>query len=218
MASNEQKAIEHRSADIPLVTMRYFDNWKSVHLACAVCKWKGIPDPDSLKDNDSVHYPFMSFHCPCCGKPLLVIEQSATTNEALANIDKLAPKQRADIQDTFKRQADFAACRLNSPDQLPDLDFENRPNKLLWDLISDAEGKLWNIILHTDQVIWRQPAIWEGFSEFSRIAAIIRERYGNAICDLGPTENSKMYLGGDALWSDAVIERARRSLGWTRLS
>ena len=198
--------------DPPQVTMRYFDDWKSSELTFAVCKWEGKADPEALICNDSVHYPVSSFQCPYCGKTLLSIEQSTTMDEALANIDKLTPEQQADIQESVKRQADFAACRLNRPDQLSDLDFDNGPNKLVWDM----QGK-WNIIRHADRVIWRQPAIWEGFSEFSRIAAIIRERYGKAIRDLEPTENSKMYLGGDALWSDAKIEKARRSLGWKRL-
>jgi hypothetical protein len=205
------------SLDSAQVTMRYFDDWQSVRLTCAVCSWHGSADPSTLRWNDSDRYPVKTFRCPLCGKALLAIEHSASMTDTLANLDKLRPDQRVDALDSAKRFSDIEASRLKGPDQLPDLKPENDSSKLVWDIEQDGEGTPWNVIRHGDRILWRQRATWEGFDEFSRIAEIIHRRYGNAIRDLEPTKKASMWLGGDALWSDEVIEKARRRLGWRRL-
>ena len=205
------------ASDRSQVTMRYFDDWKSVRLTCPVCQWRGAAEPSALKPNDSMRYPVSTFHCPRCGKALLAVEQSATMDETLANLDKLSPNQRAQVLENHKWQSDFDASKLKESAQLPDLVFDSGPNKLAWDIEQDSEGQHWNVIRHGARVLWRQPAAWEGFGEFSRVVAIVRDRYGTAIRDLEPTDGAMMWLWGDAGWASAEIDNARRTLGWTRL-
>lgn len=203
--------------DSAQVTMRYFDDWQSSRLTCAVCLWRGSADPSTLRWNDSHRYPAGTFRCPLCGKALLAIEYSASMTDTLANLDKLSPDQRAGVLDSAKRSSDIDASLLTGPDQLPDLKPENVSSKLVWDIEGDGEGTQWNVIRHGDRILWRQRAWWEGFDEFLRVVEIIHTRYGQAIRDLEPTEMASMWLGGDALWANEVIEKARRRLGWRRL-
>ena len=203
--------------DSPQVTMRYFDDWKSLTLTCSGCDWRGPPDPLALQLNDSDNDPLSIFHCPRCGRSLLAIRRSVSMEETLANIDKLSPEQRASVLERQKWLAELDAARLKTPDQLPELDLDAGPQKLVWDIEEDSEEKPWNVIRHGTRVLWRQPGIWEGYREFSRIVAIIRKRYGKTIRDLEPTEIADMWLGGDDLGASPEIDKARRRLGWKRL-
>ncbi|HUX65571.1 MAG TPA: WYL domain-containing protein [archaeon] len=213
----EARGAGHFAYESPQVTMRYFDDWKLVRMTCSVCEWHGSADPLGLQLNDSDRYPVSTFSCPRCGKALLAIEHSVSMEETLANINRLSPDQRVHVLDGQKWQAEFEASQLKNAEQLSDLNIDERPEKLVWDIGEDAEGKTWNIIRHGARVLWRQPASWEGYGEFSRVVAIIQKRYGNTIRDLEPTKNAEMWLCGDALEARAEIDRARRRLGWTRL-
>ncbi len=200
----------------PQLTVRYFDDWKSIRLTCSVCAWQGLVDESRLNHLDSERHPVSFFPCPGCGKTLLTIEHSATLEDSLANLEKLSPEQRARVLETSVLQAEFEELRLKAPSQLPDLDLKAGSNKLQWIETRDAAGRRCSEIRHGDRVVWRQPS-GDGVTEFARIAAIIRERYGDAVRDLTPTEASIMSLTGDAPWLEGHIDKARRSLGWTRL-
>jgi len=196
-------------------TLRWFDDWRNTDLTCKKCGWLGQVDEKQLTYNDSMVLPEGYFRCPRCEHYLMTIEYSAPTEEILANLNKLSEKDRQSMLAQQDKWNKFEQCKLNSPDQLPELG--DGPNFLTWDLIERANGELSNAIQHDQRVIWEQPALWEGSPEFARITQIIKQRYGDQITDLRPTQAADFYMLGDDFGAQRTIDAARRSLGWKRL-
>jgi hypothetical protein len=58
-------------------------------------------------------------------------------------------------------------------------------------------------------VIFSEPAFYEGYERFIEVAQILRNRYGAASRDLVPTKASELYLYGDYSGSRAIVVAAR---------
>lgn len=71
-------------------------------------------------------------------------------------------------------------------------------------IIPRARISLWTVIRNGDQVLFSEPAAWEaiGFPHKSRyegICEVLKQKYGDRVRDLVPTEASEMWLYGDKL-------------------
>src|SRR5437870_6028049 len=95
---------------------------------------------------------------------------------------------------------------LSEPSQLPDI---AEPSFILhWDFADDGSLKE-TLIKHGANVIFAEPAFYEGYERFIEVAEILRSRYGAALHDLIPTNASEVYLYGDNLGSPAIVAAAR---------
>ncbi len=66
-----------------------------------------------------------------------------------------------------------------------------------------GEEKL-TVIRLGEQVIWVEPALWEGYDRFYEVKVLLKQRYGARFASLTPTEDSKLYLYGDGGSGGAV--------------
>jgi hypothetical protein len=105
---------------------------------------------------------------------------------------------------------------LKSTDELPDLPKQSQPIKLQWDIETRDDKSTWNVIRADSVILWQQPAFYEGFKEFARVAELLLLKYGSAICDLKPTTAADSYLLGDSWSAESAIEKARRRVGFKR--
>jgi len=186
----------------------YYDDWKSAALECPRCGWKGTFDQGSVE----YYKELMDSSCPRCDchdAPILAIVSYPTTEESRANWGKLSDEERRGVEERERFLANFAARKLRDPSQLPDIE---SPSFILhWDLF-DAEPDCETLIKHGETVIFREPAIYEGYERFIDVAKILRARYGSALCDLVPTDRSETYLYGDRLSSPETVAEARRKI------
>jgi hypothetical protein len=60
--------------------------------------------------------------------------------------------------------------------------------------------------------IWREIVYYEGKRRYFEVAAILRQKYGERLRDLRPTEASYTYLFGDDLSASSEIDSFRRRL------
>ena len=77
---------------------------------------------------------------------------------------------------------------------------------LTWDLICPEQHKETVVIRNGDQVLFSEPASWEAIgdpgrpnSRYQGICKILKQKYGERVHDLEPTDASEMWLYGDKL-------------------
>ena len=129
-----------------------------------------------------------------------------TIEESRANWDKVSEWDRKNIEKAEAFRADFAHRKLREPAQLPDAAFS-----LHWDFANDGSSRE-TLIKHGDNVIFAEPALYEGYARFIEVAEILRSRYGAALRDLIPTNTSELYLYGDYSGSVAMVSEARKRI------
>jgi hypothetical protein len=146
--------------------------------------------------------------CPACAECITVVVHS-TTEEARANWDKVSEWDRRNIEAAEAHRAEFERRKLREPAQLPDI--TGASFVLHWDFADDGSRKE-TLIKHGDNVIFAEPALWEGYERFIEVSEIVRSRYGAAVLDLIPTQRSEIYLYGDQTSSPAIIAAARQGI------
>ena len=120
-----------------------------------------------------------------------------TIQESRANWDKVSEWDRRNIEAAEAHQAEFARRKLREPAQLPDIP---EPSFILhWDFANDSRKE--TLIKHGENVIFAEPAFYEGYERFIEVAEILWSRYGAALRDLLPTKTSELYLYGDQISS-----------------
>jgi hypothetical protein len=184
----------------------YYDDWESAVLECPKCGWKGTFDQGSVE----YYAELMDCSCPRCDSfhvPMLAIVSYPTTKESRANWSKLSDEERRGVEERERFLANFAARKLRDPSQLP---YIESPSFILhWDLVG-AGPDCETLIMHGETIIFREPAVYEGYKRFIEVAKILQTRYGSALCDLVPTDSSETYLYGDKLSSPQIVAEARR--------
>ena len=95
---------------------------------------------------------------------------------------------------------------LTIPEHLPEL--EDEKLVLTWDQL-EADS----IILHGNQVIWRERTGWEVYDRFEEIAGILKQKYGKRLVDIVPTPRSLYALYGDSTRAYFHVAFVRESLG-----
>jgi len=184
----------------------YYDNWKKQRFTCRNCGWQGTgadcPQGESFRE-------LFEINCPACGEHVAVVSYP-TIEEAKHNWDKLSEGDRLLVSVVEQKQQDFDARRLKWPRQLPDIEEESF--SLVWDE-EDHPSSSDTVIKLGRQIIWREPAIYEGYERFGEVAKILRRRYGPKLTDLIPTKRSLFCLYGDYLSAPRRVLESRARLG-----
>jgi hypothetical protein len=184
---------------------KYYDNWREQEFDCPACKWHGLGSALSFGDYT---YDAAEVLCPVCEQCLGVVTHP-TFEEARANWDKVSEWDRKNIEAAQAFRAEFKGRKLREPSQLPDI---HEPSfTLSWDNAARGSHRE-TLIKHGDDVIFAEPALWEGYERFIEVAEILHRRYGAALRDVIPTKGSELYLYGDALDSDRVVAAARERI------
>ena len=184
---------------------KYYDNWRDEEFDCPKCKWHGPGSALSLGDYT---LDYAERVCPVCEECITVVLHP-TIAESRANWDKVSEWDRRNIEAAEARHADFASRKLREPAQLPAV---AEPSFILhWDFADDDSLKE-TLIKHCDNVIFAEPAFYEGYERFIEVAEILRSRYGAALRDLIPTNASELYLYGDCYPSYAIVAEARKRI------
>jgi hypothetical protein len=183
--------------------MNYYD-WMESTITCRACGWFGVGRSAILKEafNECAEY-----ECPICRERVGVVAYP-TNEENLAN-PLAAPIDRAASIWISNRLEQFKRNRLVAITQLPDLD--PPPEILIWDVTGPAStGDV--VIFSGEREIWREASWYENHQRFAEVALILQQKYGPALKDLIPTENSWLDLYGDSWGSVNVVESARSAL------
>jgi hypothetical protein len=192
----------------------YNDDWKNEILVCSDCGWSGTFDEGVVEyHSDCVHSS-----CPTCVRAgcapseayMLAVVSFPTLRETEANLDCLSDFEKTVLASRQRFVADYEARRLRTADQLPDIAAPQIT--LSWDYTGEGAGDSQTVIRHDEQVVWSEPAVWEGFERFAAVLAILKQKYGARLVDVVPTDASELYLYGDRFSATAVVRQARSNL------
>lgn len=183
----------------------YYDNWKTDEFNCKACNWRGSGSSLILGE---LYDELLELNCPACNACVTHI-MYPTTEESRANWDKLSDAERHQVEMIERRIANFADRKLRDMTPLPDLNTNSFV--LHWDCL-DASYDSETLILFGETVIFREPATYENYNRFIKVAELLKARYGNALCDLIPTTRSKTYLYGDCMSSLDTVAMARERI------
>jgi len=185
----------------------YYSDWKNQDYSCPQCGWSGR---GSELRQGGVYEVCVAECCPACGEELAVFT-FPTLEEAFADWDRVPTRDRELLQFASQRHTTFEHAKLRAPDQLPDIPGAG-PFVLVWDLLEVSKLESFTVIRCKDEIIWREPAVYQGEGRFEAIATILAERYGPRLLDLEPTAASELNLLGDKLSAEGVVQRARERI------
>lgn len=190
---------------------RYFNDWASAILECPCCGWRGTFWEGDVEPFEHV----FDSCCPRCtcqrSNRMLAVVAHATLAECEieANLQKLPPEEREEVEAWVDRQHRWEATRLKSPTQLPELVGEELT--FTWDF-EDSGPEPHTVIRWGEVELWRELAVYGGGERFKEIAEIVVARYGDRVVDLVPSPASEMYLYDDSWRAPDLVEEARRLL------
>lgn len=175
---------------MPAKIVRYYACDENMGLTCTQCGWM-----ERAKEADcEYHRELFGFSCPSCEQALLIVPYP-TFEEMKAESASGNERARRDLNDmrrALESKRNFEAKMLKSVDQLPEL--HDAESEFVWDI--DEESTL---IKHRGKVVWKEPAIFEGWSRFNEIKDLLKLKYGASFRSLTPTRASEFYLYGDDL-------------------
>lgn len=200
--------------------------WGKSEIDCPHCKWRGRPKMSMVEfDVTFRRGEPAAFHCPACFKDIGFVD-FFSFEDALANWDDLSEESRAIALHNAAVDRLRRSPRLVGPAQLPDL--EGDELRFTWHLEKGEMGSA--IVLSVgDRTVWSQllGAESEGFNVYSRVASILKERYGARVRDFVPTAEVVVKLAEMDSWvyqdmgwttpgqiwgTDAAVRRLRRKL------
>jgi hypothetical protein len=150
----------------------------------------------------------VELNCPKCdGRLDLVL--FPTSKEDLAAAPNLITEERQETVAVSRSRLRYEALCLKTPDQLPYIN--DVTIVLTWDRLG-VEGDYRIEIRHGSRVIWREPAVYEGYERFAEVLAILCHRYGDRLYELVPTRASALYLLGDSFFPSDRVKQQRKSL------
>lgn len=187
------------------MSLNYY-TYKDVPYACGHCGWRG---KGSELEQGEMFDALFELNCPACHEKVTFVSYP-TLAESRANWDKLPEVDRMQVEIIERRLDLFERVSLKSPEQLPEID--HGEFVLLWDFAEIPQAGATTLIRLGDRRIFAEPAFYEGYDRFMAVAEILKAKYGNALKDLVPTDESRMYLYGDRLSSPGQIERFRHKL------
>ena len=191
--------------EVSRLEMKYYSEWRNTSVDCGYCKWAGV-GKDTLQGE--LYSTFVERICPKCGEHILVLEfpTLVETEKNWYNISE-ADRQVHDIVTEGIREKDRYS--LKSISQLPEID--SNSFTLTWDTEHNEWSNNFYIIKHGEQLIWRQPALFEDHMTFYEVAVMCKKKYGSRLRDIVQTKRSEYSMYGDQLlWG--TIERYRDEL------
>lgn len=186
------------------MSYNYYDDWKSEAAACKKCPWTGTLD-------EGVHETFSDLfevNCPKCDGRLALV-MFPTLDEMVRAAPKLSPLERSYNAAASRFAMRFEALKLRSPDQLPELEADALV--LVWEGVTE-EGHETTVIRHGNDIVWREPAVWEGYTRFEEILKILKHKYGHRLLDVVPAPSSELWLWGDRLGAPGAVDHYRAAL------
>jgi len=186
----------------------YFGDWKSSILVCPNCGWKGTFEQGEVE----YHKELMDCHCPAClpkTSSMLAIVSYPTKEEVEANIDKISPLDRVIFLAQKSRHDKWEKECLKETSVLPNIPDDKFV--LSWDFEDDGED-VFTIIRYGNEVLWKEPAFYEGYERFIQVLHILKLKYGAKLEDVVPTMESEQYLYGDSFFAGDKVDKARASL------
>lgn len=180
----------------------YYKEWLRKEYACGGCPWNGTAEASV---RGGLHRGiYLELYCPQCSGLLDIIilpeeKACAHAKEAMTEEQLKALQAAEEEERTYRKKC------LASTEQLPDL--PEGDLFLIWD---QDEGE--TVIRHGDTVIWKEPVAYEGFERYERIALLLKEKYGDRVKDLVPTDRSLLFLYGDYAPSLEYMAKLRREL------
>lgn len=179
----------------------YFD-WMEGRVSCS-CGWSGTGADACIGETFSEG---AEYDCPECGGKLRFV--LFPTHLEMRDDPRADPADRAGALLALSRFEQHDREKLVSPDQLPSL--APPPTVLVWDVVDGRKECSEDVvILHGQQVLWRELSFYENYVRFGEVASILRQKYGPELIDLVPTRRSWLDLYGDALSATSHVEAAR---------
>lgn len=86
------------------------------------------------------------------------------------------------------------------------------PLRLVWDLEERENELKCTVIKCGDKVIWREPAVYEGYERFAAVVSILKRKYGERLRDVQQTPASELFLYGDELSAPRIVRDIRTEL------
>jgi hypothetical protein len=177
----------------PQHVYKWFERWEDRSISCQGCSWQGHARAKELEPVESNNGATTEFRCPSCGRQLISVDYSASTDQIVAHWDMLDASTRAAVLCTPERMSRFERDKLRSPSDLPDI--KKGPPFLTWNLTRHKDGEISNSVRHGTKLIWIQLALCDGLEEFFRVAEILRQRYGDAITKIEISPEAMGFLG-----------------------
>jgi hypothetical protein len=187
--------------DNPPASSLTWHTYKAQRFCCKTCGWQGLGSDLELGEEFD---QLVELNCPQCETKLSFV-MYPTLADSRANWSNLSDEEKEQVQQIENARARFDALCLKTPGQLPDITLP--AFTLVWDLADDM-----TLLRLRDQVIFSEPAAFEGYERFENVARILTERYGAALRDLQPSEASETWLYGDSLSAEERLARFRHSL------
>lgn len=184
--------------------MTSYYTWKQDPYECSGCGWKGTGEQCTT----TLLLDLFEIRCPSCGN-MVGVMQWPTFEDSRQHWDMLSESEKKLVEFGEAQQKEILSRRLTSPTQLPDIEGDNLV--FTWD-IEDLQMGGDTLLGYGGEIIWREPAIYEGYGRFLEVAWILKEKYGDRMQDLVPTEKSLLYLWGDRLTAPDIIEERRSKL------
>jgi hypothetical protein len=180
----------------------YYEEWMKKEYVCEGCSWQGTAEASV---RGGLHRGiYLELYCPQCNQLLdVVIFQE--THSCGHKKEGLTEEQLKALQEAEQEERQYREQCLRSAGQLPDLPDGDLP--LVWDQV---EGD--TQILNGEAVIWSEPVAYEGFERYERIALLLKEKYGDRVKDLAPTDRSLLFLYGDYAPSLDYVAKVRKEL------
>ncbi len=192
---------------MPARSFGYYDKWRDEVLVCPSCGWRGRFEEGSVEYYETL----MDSSCPSCDEaPMLAVVHYPSLEESRAHWDQLTEAEKQSVTEREKWEAEFEASSLKSAEQLPEL--PGRRLRMTWDFEAREGGGHQTVIKCGDQVVWREPAIYEGYRRFAEVVFVLKCKYGKRLLDVEPTPASEYYLYGDRLSSPDVVKAVRSQL------
>lgn len=181
-----------------------FEEWKTLQWNCRHCGWSGLGEQMEIYD---IFEGVNEMACPICKEKIGAVSWP-TQAELKENFDKLSPGDKILVTLSEAHHNEFALRKLSSPEQLPELPGESIV--LIWDIERYDGGD--TIIRYGDQVVWREPAFYEGYERFIAVAKILTRKYGSRLKDFVPSKNSGLFLYGDRISTIDQIRKCREKI------
>lgn len=180
----------------------YCEEWMKNEYTCSECSWSGTGGETAR--GTMYRGKFLELSCPSCSEFLDVLILPEEKGCAHSR-EGLTEEQLKAIAEAEEQERLYREMCLTSADQLPPL--AEGDVTLNWDM-EQGETQIRN----GETVIWSEPVVYEGFDRFEQVALILKEKYGNRLKDLVPTDRSKLFLYGDYEPSLGYLKKVRKNL------
>jgi hypothetical protein len=173
--------------------------WSKTEIDCPHCKWRGKPKMSMVEFDVAFRGGGpAAFHCPACFKDIGFVD-FFSFEDALANWDDLSEVDRGIALKNAAVDQLRRSPRLVGAAQLPDL--EGDELQFTWHL-EEREAGTAIVLSAGDREVWSQLLGAEsvGINFYSRVASILKERYGPRVRDFVPTPEVVVKLAEGDSW------------------